>query len=91
MGDLNMKVQDVHVGEWLERDNNERDILIKGAIIGLGRNLVLGKYQQSTRMTPARILAIVERVQKLAFPGNQIGDHHNSTVFQVVASFSYKI
>ena len=28
----------------MERESNERDILIEGAIMGLGRNLVLGKF-----------------------------------------------
>ena len=38
-----MKGLDGLVGRGMERERNERDILIEGAILWLGRNLVLGK------------------------------------------------
>lgn len=37
-----MKDQDGQVGEGVEGGSNERDILLEGAILGLGRNLVPG-------------------------------------------------
>ena len=51
----------------MEGENSERDILIKGVIMGLERKLVLEKSQKFTRMT-LRLLAIVERVSERAFP-----------------------
>ena len=43
------------------RKRKERDIVIEGAIIGLARNLALGKFpgisQESTRMTPDKTLS----------------------------------
>ena len=51
--------------EW--RDGGERDILIKGIIMGFERKPVLEKSQKFTRMT-RRLLAIVERVSERAFP-----------------------
>ena len=39
----NMWEWDAEVGEGTERESKERDILIEGAIIKLGTNLVLGK------------------------------------------------
>lgn len=38
----NMRDQDDQVGGGMEKEDNERDILIEGEIIGLGRNLVPG-------------------------------------------------
>ena len=35
------------------RENNERDILIEGAIMGLGRNLVLGKLPGTHKDDPS--------------------------------------
>ena len=39
-----MRNQEDKVGGWTEGKSNEREILREGAIIGLGRNLVLGKF-----------------------------------------------
>ena len=44
------------LGEKL-RGGNEKDILIEGAIVGLGRNQGLGKFPGSTRITPAKTLS----------------------------------
>ena len=43
--DENMKKQDGAFGGRTGPEKNERDILIDGFIIGLGRILVLGKFQ----------------------------------------------
>ena len=42
MEDENIRELD-GVGGGTEKESNERDILIEGAIMGLGRNLVPGK------------------------------------------------
>ena len=39
-----MREQEGQVEGGTDRDSNEKDILIEGAIMGLGRNLVLGKF-----------------------------------------------
>ena len=39
-----MRELDGRVGGRTERENKERDVLIEGDIVGLGRNLVLGKF-----------------------------------------------
>lgn len=44
MGDENMGEWDDRVGGGMKWENNERDILEDEAIMGLGRNLVLGKH-----------------------------------------------
>ena len=40
----NMREQDGQVGERTEKESKERDILIDGSIMGLARNLALGKF-----------------------------------------------
>ena len=37
-----------------ERKSNKIDILIEGIIMDLGRNLILGKFPESTRITPSK-------------------------------------
>ena len=44
---------DGQVGRRMERESNERDILIEGAIMGLGRNLVLGKFPGIHKEVPS--------------------------------------
>ena len=44
MGDGNIQDQEDRIGGGMERESNERDILIEGAIVGLGRNLALEKF-----------------------------------------------
>ena len=44
MRDVNTREQDSPVTGGTKWESNERDILIEGAIMGLGRNLVLGKF-----------------------------------------------
>lgn len=44
-------------GERSKRESKERDILTEGVIMGLVRNLTLGKSQESTRMTPTKTLS----------------------------------
>lgn len=39
-----MRAQDGKVGGGPEWESNERDMLIEGAILAVGRNLVLGKF-----------------------------------------------
>lgn len=63
-----MREWDGQVGGGMEWDSNEREILIEGVTMGLGRNLMLGNSQASTRMTPVEILGIVKRMPELAFP-----------------------
>ena len=63
-----------------ERDrveSNEKDFLIERAIIRLERNLGLAKFPRhnSQEQSQLRLLAIVERVPKLAFPCNQISEY----------------
>ena len=38
-------------------ESKERDILIEGAIMGLARNLTLGKFPGIHKMTPAMTLS----------------------------------
>ena len=40
----NMWEKDGQIGGRTKRENKERDILIEGAIMGLARNLALGKF-----------------------------------------------
>lgn len=35
----------------MEKESNDRDILVEGVIVGLGRNLRLGKIQGTQKMT----------------------------------------
>lgn len=44
MGDGNVKVQNGWGRGGTEKESKERAILIVGAILGLGRSLVLGKF-----------------------------------------------
>ena len=44
VGDGNMKEQEDQVGKVVEGENNERDILIEGAMMRLRSNLVLEKF-----------------------------------------------
>ena len=48
-----MKALDGGVGGGTERESNERDILIEGAIVGLGRNQVLGKFPEIYKNEPS--------------------------------------
>ena len=48
-----MRTPDRRVGGVAERGSNERDILIEGAIIGLGRNQVLGKFPEIHKNDPS--------------------------------------
>ena len=41
------------IGGGMEWESNESDILIEGAIIGLGRNLVLGKFPGNHKDDPS--------------------------------------
>ena len=57
-------------------ESNERDILIEGAIMGLGRNLVLEKLS---------VAIVVEMVSERAFLFDKINDYpncHHRTYFQ---------
>ena len=47
-----MKERESQVGGGTEWEINERDILIEGAIIGLGENLVLGKFSGIHKYNP---------------------------------------
>ena len=44
MGDENMREQDGPDRGGMEWERNEKDLLVEGLIMGLGRNLVLGKF-----------------------------------------------
>ena len=48
-----MREEDGKVGEALEWESNERDILIEEAITGLGRILVLGKFPGIHKSDPS--------------------------------------
>lgn len=56
----------------MKGESNESDILIEGSIMGLGRNLMLGKFP-GIRFPQLRLIAIVHR----AFCFNQISDYLN--------------
>ena len=51
-----------------DRENNERDILIERATMGLGRNLLLVKSPEFTRMTPAKTPSIGGKGTCTGFP-----------------------
>ena len=53
LGDGNTRDQVGPVGAGMERESNERDILIEGAIMGLERNLVLGKFPGNHKNDPS--------------------------------------
>lgn len=55
-----MREQDSRVAGRNERESTERDTLIEGTIMGLGRNLVPGKLQGTHKADP-----IQERVTGL--------------------------
>lgn len=56
MGNGSMRdYQDGQVGQEMARENNKRIILIKGAIMLLGRNLVSGKPLEYTSIFPGNI------------------------------------
>ena len=44
---------DDQIGGGTARENNERDILIKGVNMGLGKSLLLEKLLGKHRMTPS--------------------------------------
>ena len=44
MGNGNMRDQEDRVARGMDRESNERVILIEGATMGLGRNLILGNF-----------------------------------------------
>lgn len=65
MGDGNMRELDGQVGGRME--SNERDTLVEGAITGLERNVVLGKFSAFPKDDPqVRLLAIVERMPEMS-------------------------
>lgn len=69
MGDGHMRELDGQVGGRME--SNERDTLVEGAITGLERNVVLGKFSPFPKDDPqVRLLAIVERMPEMSFPYN---------------------
>ena len=49
-----MRDQDGRVGGGTERENNERDILMKGSNLKFGRNLVPGKLPGIHKDDPAK-------------------------------------
>ena len=51
-----------------ERKSNETDILIEGVIMGVGRNLMLGKFPESTRITPSKTLSKSEEGARTGVP-----------------------
>lgn len=59
-----------YLGEAIGWEGMENYISIEGVTMGIGKNMMLGKYQESTKMT-----IIVESVHKLAFLCNWIDDY----------------
>lgn len=60
-----------------EGESKERDVLIEGASLGLGKkNGCQGTSWESTRMTP-RFLSVLDWVPELVFSCDQIGDYPN--------------
>ncbi|KAL6052545.1 hypothetical protein STEG23_025295 [Scotinomys teguina] len=57
--------------------NNSKKYLDRRIIMGLGRNLVLGKTPESTGKPQLRLQVLVEMVPELAFPCNQSNDYLN--------------
>ena len=50
---MGTRVQDARIMRGTEMESNERGILIEGAIMGLGRNLVLGKFPEFNKDDPS--------------------------------------
>ena len=53
----NMREWDAQEEGRTVRERKKRNVLIEGAIKGLSRNTALGKFQESTKMTPAKTLS----------------------------------
>ena len=71
------------IGEKSEKESKERDILIEGAITGLGEDLVLGKFLGIHRMIPAKNLNNTRESALTGFRCSQINDYlicHHRTV-----------
>lgn len=55
MGEENMRGCDGRVVVGMEWESNEWDIVMAEAIMGLGKNLVLGKFLEIYKDDPAKI------------------------------------
>ena len=72
-----MRDPEGQVGGRTERESKERDILIEGAIMGLARNMALGKFPRIHRMTPAKNLSNSRGSALTAFPSQKVDNYLN--------------